>query len=397
MIYEAIFLIIKVISWINQYKIKYAIFHTSNPHHIDTIIIEVACSVAKVPMFSLYSNSIDRRLLPIVHEHNLSDRKLFGKKISKNDSSKEIDLFIQNKLGGHLPRNNDIIELKKNKSLIYSLVYLIFLKHLYNLKRQLINLYKKKEDYFLSNFRDHSCPDMIRMLLQQRKAISFFNSKCLNEVEINKLRSTIKRKIILIAAHYQPEATSFPEGWDFSNHIALVLEIRKKGYDGPILYKEHPGILRYFDNIVGPSKVGMYRSVEYYNQLISLGCIFIPMNYKLQLSHEDDWYLPVTITGTIALERALFGLQTIVAGYPWFLHTPNIIKLKNFSCEMLLNENNISNHDHKSGYNYIENILSFKTITNVLGIGTGKKNYTKKEKEIFLDEYKLFLKTIQFD
>ena len=44
----------------------------------------------------------------------------------------------------------------------------------------------------------------------------------------------------MIAAHFQPEATSFPEGENYYNHISINRKLRSLGYKEEIFYKEHP-------------------------------------------------------------------------------------------------------------------------------------------------------------
>ena len=54
LIRDALFHIIRVIQWIKKDEIKFAIFSTSLPHHIDTSMMEIACSVSNTPMIFLY-------------------------------------------------------------------------------------------------------------------------------------------------------------------------------------------------------------------------------------------------------------------------------------------------------------------------------------------------------
>jgi len=82
-------------------------------------------------------------------------------------------------------------------------------------------------------------------------------------------------------------------------------------------------------------------------------------------------FLPVTITGSVAVERALNGLHTIVTGYPWYLGLPGVIHLNdikdlnNLSADLLEFDENIA----LSAHQFLVSLLSKKTLTNATGIG----------------------------
>ena len=365
--------------------IKAAIFHTSIVHHIDTMVVEVACIIAKIKLIFLYSNVIDTRLVPMLQKRNVSDRVAINADVSIYDSRKSIESFIRNKKLNKPPVHN---------ALVSNLGQIFLIAVFYNLLLTAYNLFFQRVrvgQLHLNSFLNYTFFDHLRLIQRQRKAILFYKSNCISKEKIESYK-LLKVKAVIIAAHYQPEATSFPEGWDFSNHIDMILEIRRKGYKGPILYKEHPGSMLYFEKIVGMTRVGMYRSKIYYEKLTSLGCLFLPFEYELDI--KDDWYIPATITGTIALERALIGNSTLVFGYPWFKNCPNIINIKNFSTKLLVKHNKPKERLREQSISYIESILSFKTLTNSLGIATGVKLKGDAEK-VFLLEYEKLLDYIK--
>ena len=150
------------------------------------------------------------------------------------------------------------------------------------------------------------------------------SSKTISKKEIHTFRSQ-KKPFLLLAAHYQPEATSFPEGDKYYNHINIAMLLRKKKYKSNILYKEHPIIYKYLSKYIGLTKVGISRSATYLEILSDLGCKFLPTSFNLSLKDDNDWYVPITITGTIAIERSLAGLHTIYTGNPWYKGLPGTI------------------------------------------------------------------------
>ena len=223
----------------------------------------------------------------------------------------------------------------------------------------------------------------ISISLQQRGYLESYKSS------IKKIHKTHTTRLI-ITAHYQPEATSYPEGGECPDHIEIALSLKSKGYKGEILYKEHPATNFYTDNIIGSTRVGLHRSKKYYNTLNKIGCLFVSDDTKLSLDKGGcEWYIPITISGTIAIERALSGLHTIITGEPWFKDMPGVINLSDLtSLETIDSEWSIPNENiEKAAIEFLKNILSNKTILNYPGVGTGIKLFEKNQKNIFLKEF----------
>ncbi len=131
------------------------------------------------------------------------------------------------------------------------------------------------------------------------------------------------------------------------------------------------------DRIVGLTKVGIYRSLSYLNDLTALGCIYLDKNFKLSINNDQTrWYLPVTITGTLAIERSLAGLHTIVVGRPWYLGMPGVIHIDELT-DLRLIPQDWTVPDSRIASDtkeFIIAILDNKTISNAPGIGTGIKD-----------------------
>jgi hypothetical protein len=205
------------------------------------------------------------------------------------------------------------------------------------------------------------------------------SNKNFDELRLN------KKPKLLIMAHYQPEASSFPEGDRYYNHIDIALTIRNKGYKDKILYKEHPSTLCYLQPIIGLTKVGTTRSKEYLDLLKKMGCVFLPTNKFLSFEKNYNWCLPITITGTIAVERSLIGLHTIYTGSPYWknmpgtIHIDQIKSLENLPKEWTKIDVNISNKTKS----FLLNLLNNKTITNISGIGSGVFDNAKESEKNF--------------
>ena len=172
---------------------------------------------------------------------------------------------------------------------------------------------------------------------------------------------------LVIFAHFEPESTNFPEGGELHNVLDLVIRIRSLGYTGNIIYKEHFG-LRNYSQSRHSLRSGIARSQSLYENLKSLGCLFVDINYV-----PNDLSIVVTLVGTTALERSLSGRYTVVLGHIWYEGIPGTITLEQ-AIAFLQEPNSItgSNTIISDAKQFLCNCLNEKTINNARGIGTGK-------------------------
>jgi len=166
-----------------------------------------------------------------------------------------------------------------------------------------------------------------------------------------------------------------------------VIEVRRKGYKKRIFYKEHPDSYCYIIG-KGPTCIGIFRDIEYYKQLLDLGCVLVPRDFNLSINSKySNYYLPVTISGTIGLERALAGYHTIVAGYPWYRkELPGILDLNSIKSLKKIEKSWVrhSKIKAKEAYQFILKNLNNKTLCNAAGIGDSPVD--KMAIEIYLKE-----------
>ena len=387
---DALMHILNVKAGIKLFEVSNAIFHTGVSHHIDTSCIEIACSESNVPQIYLYQSYFGGRLLPMIQDRSISDRKPLGEKISTYDTTTEILNLRVNKV----PRSKRSVVVNTsnpNKGYGYA-AYRIYRDEvrsiIVNKVKRLIGV-KRIEDYPVGIEHRSKLVDNIRLIRQQKKALNFYLKNCLSGKEIQKTLEN-QKLIPLIGAHYQPEATSFPEGGDWSNHVDVVLKLRSLQFIGDIAYKEHPTSWTFYEPIVRSTKVGMYRSVSYYQQLLDLGCKFLPPDYQINMkSEKTSWFLPISITGSICIERSLMGLPSIYSGHPLYKGLPGTFpmdEISNFDqFSELVKKNDMFSGDE--AVEHLKKIYNFTTITNVLGIGSGKPIADEAMVNTFKDEY----------
>tara|TARA_B100000963_G_scaffold41570_1_gene30930 strand:+ start:19412 stop:20851 length:1440 start_codon:yes stop_codon:yes gene_type:complete len=359
-------------------KKNIAFFNTGVSHHLDTEICDIASTLSGWKKYYFYFDIFSGRLIPLKVGENINKRTITKIKFSNFMHNESIDNFIRNESLKLKPKYNS--SYSNIDKLFWFSIFKIFL--LYKLKSFLNSfikniLFKKKKNIFEFAYKKFPFQDVIQTI-EQKKALNFLQKNT------EKLSFKKRSLILVILANYQPEATTTPEGFKYQNYIDLVFNIRKLGFTGNIYYKEHDAISLY-TWFSSSTQVSNFRSKSYYQQLKSFGCKFISTKDYEKIKNSNKFQiLPITINGTIAIERSLKGYYTIIAGSPWFRKMPGIINfsgiksLNKIPMSMLKKNNQIAIKSKK----YLLKNLNYSTLTNLSGIGSGKKNH--------LDDDKLF-------
>ena len=310
--------IIKVRQFLKEKNVKKIIFYTYTPHHISTSIISFNAFCLKIKELFVNKNHVFKKndsYMIIENSGIFVEQKLPKNLYIGSNIEEELNYLIHN-----LKKNNLTYVLKHK--LIDKSFYLSFVKIL------IINF---REKFFPKNInygvdKVSSVFEDLKEYINQKKFLKNYNTRCINHKKFKKYPR------LIIAAHYQPEATTVPLGGSYKTHLDLVLKLRSIGYDREIYYKEHQDSKLYTRKSVGRTGVGEYRSKKYLDNLESLNVKFLP--YELDLkNNKKDWVL--TITGKIAVERSLLGLQTIVAGNSWINLLPNVLHLDRIDLKKL--------------------------------------------------------------
>jgi hypothetical protein len=384
---DSILRVTQIISGFRNYHICSVIFHTGVPHHYDSSLLSVACETHGINQIFLYATVFNNKLIPLIQSKNIFSRKPLGVALGHSDCLPVINDFIQNKSQNGVPQTSTSLDSWKMNSYL-ARVYVLYL----GLRRQASKIknrkFKIKSNSWVST-SDYSASTLMRIIKKQKEFIKTYEASTIGESEWYQCKKSDSPKLLL-AAHYQPEATSFPEGGNAFNHIDIALSLRIKGYQDQLLYKEHPGSWLYLDNVIGLTRVGLWRSADYVDKLRELGCLFLPKDFALSVdSKSSRWYLPVTITGTIAIERALAGLHTIVTGEPWFKGLPGTLPLSEIETLHSIDKRWVEQDTDiaTAAKNFLDKILTGKTLTNMPGIGTGRPMTDDKSKEEFVSQF----------
>ncbi|MDP3467525.1 MAG: hypothetical protein Q8S11_04290 [Daejeonella sp.] len=361
---------------LKYYGISKCMMSTSVYHHLDSTILDLAGRLASVPRIYLAFNIITGHLLPLNQIEDIVTRKVLNYEISEYDASADVQAFSQRSKENHAPKiGQDVIASNENnyiKAIFFSLYH--DLRSVFRFTRNILISRKSADNNDFAYTTDSYPFQNLNQVIAQRKALLYCEKKLTGvPLPVN------PRVNLIIMAHFQPEASSFPEGGKLCNHIDIIYKLRSLGYGDKLYYKEHFASSFYFTS-VGATQVGAYRNIDYYKHLESLNCLFVKdVAGEKYGGARCRKYLPVTITGTVAVERALNGLHTIVTGFPWYkglpgvIHIDDLADLSSLSSDLLLFNETIARESHE----FLVSLLSNKTLTNASGIGlTGKLDDT---------------------
>ena len=349
---------------LKENSINSVLLSTAASHHVDSLILELACRISNIKQVFLYHVEFIDRLLPILQSNGISTRGVMNLRISEETFFSQVMDF--NRYRQIQVKNSNKI-FKRRDSFLYArfeiLKKLIYVSGVKAFKYFSSLIASEKNEIGLDPW---SFLHTKKVMLQQREA----NHVLKNFIRQDKLKlqSFENQACFVIYAHLEPESTHFPEGGDSANVIDLVLKIRSLGYKDHIIFKEHPAFQTYATN-GDASRSGMARNLIFYETLRKLGCIFVDNDFTAGLNG-----LVVTLTGTVALERSLVGLETVVMGHIWFAGMPGCLTLSEAINRLNGRVGILSKEIELSSQKFLLETLNFHAIKNPTGIGSGIKS-----------------------
>jgi hypothetical protein len=357
-------------------RIDKCVLGTAASHHLDTLMLETACQIAGIEQIFEYYVP-ENRVLPLRQKKSIEDRSPLGGHISDFSFSETVKTWAE---FGYSAATHSVSS--KTSRAFYGSCLLITLNHLRNSLWLLRSKRYKPSGELHERLRKRGLVRDLLILRRQKNALQTLS----NYVEIDRKSNTLKsvetRPHFLIMAHFQPEATSFPEGGSWHNFVDIVVELKKSFPEYLIVYKEHPACSFYTFSSRN-SNVGISRSSNYYTLLRQLGCIFIGDDHK---DIENPFSVVVTITGSVTLERSLKGLPTVVMGEPWYKGIPGMIRLADLGKSIFPIE--YSSSIHSGTIDFLNDLLTYHTFDNQLLNST--ENLLSDYGSVFLDEYYSF-------
>jgi hypothetical protein len=362
--------IIGLADFLSEEKVVGVNFSFESSHHIYTQVIEKACQVAGIIQVFEYPVNYSPWFITLLQKQSIYERSRV--ELLSDDLAvppEEYSKWLQNTFFLKLERGTffkaRVSEFSSalKKSYIFAVLYL----YLGNPRAKLYVYRKRIVTFILQIFHSSWRTEKIFAgrslwkthvtLLRLKKALDFYGIR--STENIDSLRDAWKKieqmgEIPLVFyAHFQPEATTFPECSPYANIIDTIVFIRNSGYKHPIFYKEHPHMRNfYFEKRV--STGGAARSIEFYQSLEELGCFLVP--FELDLGEQRN-FMVVTGIGTIAIERSILGLQTLVMAWTWYNGIPGLLTLDHFKKYQKIENCAISPDSCPSGKDALESLV----------------------------------------
>lgn len=342
--------VLKIARALKNAKVNCVVMRTASSHHIDSLMLEAACKIYSIKLVFLNLIIFENRLLPIIQNNGIISRKPLGFKIS--DHSYNFEKFIKN---SKFDKNLNLYRLKNNVSIIPIVFKLIINK----LRVVLKNIFQPAAVQ-TNNFSTWTFRRELVSMISYKQTRKYLEKKFVSKEIIEKLK---RLEGIVILAHFEPEATNFPEGGRFHNILDLVIKIRSSNYEGAIILKEHP-MMKYVGQNNNSSRSSIARSKSLIDNLIEFGVFLVDADYKI-----SNKQICLTLTGTVALERSLEGQRTIVLGHPWFKNLPGTVSFDQFLAGTGTKKSKLS--IKTDTIKYLESTLNSRTLDNIFDIGTG--------------------------
>ena len=175
---EALIYVLYVQTGLAEFGINKAIFHTSVSHHIDSSLIEIACSEAIIPQIFLYAPPICYRLIPMIQYRSIADRKPFKIKISEYKAVNDLNTFLQNKLKGTTSISKRLDgQLKRNSVWAEITAFRDGLRHFVERMKGIVD--NKKTDFF-DVFPKLGFSEHLRLIQNQKKGLEYYDKNCIS-------------------------------------------------------------------------------------------------------------------------------------------------------------------------------------------------------------------------
>ncbi|WP_167341845.1 hypothetical protein [Nonlabens sp. SY33080] len=283
------------------------LFFQATPHHINSWILAQTATFLKLPVYIIQSSPIPGRYFLVKDLDIQIPIKIFTK--SENQSQLNYLKSFIAKIEGSYDKAIPSYERKR-------------------LMDRKGKFWSWKHELKLA-LRD---PRKFLVLDKKRFLYKYYMQ---NSEEIKK-----SEKYFVFFLHYQPERTSLPEAYCYSQQLFIVREVAMNLPENYILaVKEHPST---FTGVYDPR----YRNRDFYDSILKLRNVkFLSLNTN-SFDIIDNATGVITITGTVGIESLLRGKPVYtfgIASYRFFKNVYNIktdeIKLSLFEMTKALKEN----------------------------------------------------------
>ena len=227
--------VINLASLIKQKNVKIIVFPFGSNHWLEGFILELAGELVGTKFVFLYSTVVGSRLLPMIQTEGVQTRKIISQEYSSFSLDSDVLMKVKNTVANSHPKTftSGYIPIEKISKF---LIILYYVKNYFTKKKK----HFKSQEVEISSFKLGA---ELRVFNEQNKAIKEYLKCCEIDLDLVSFsqhsKSSVDKLPIVIFSHYQPEASSFPDGGKWANIIDIVSLIRASGFSEAIYYREH--------------------------------------------------------------------------------------------------------------------------------------------------------------
>ncbi|MDG4717681.1 MULTISPECIES: hypothetical protein [Thalassospira] len=131
-------------------------------------------------------------------------------------------------------------------------------------------------------------------------------------------------KYIFVPLHYQPEASTSPNGGIFAHQTALIDMLSKAVPDDWVIYvKEQPSqLLYYYPNDI-------FRTDKFYKQITDYPNVKLLSVLEYSRPVIEKAEAVATVTGTAGWEAINLGVPCLSFGSPWYQYCDGVVQIRN--------------------------------------------------------------------
>lgn len=285
------------------------VFGTGSPHHFYNLLLTYACEYLAVrTIFHMTNPNTNRvRLVSGIEKHNILIKGI------GSDQGKMLEYLEETQTQGDVYSGDTTRILNDRTTQTYAL---FLFRHLaYAIVARLRAILIGRRNLYIRSSSPKILNCLVLLVDYLRAQANLFVIK---RAYAKLVGSHVPKDALVVYAHYQPEATSHPDGGELPDMRYWMLLLKSLGR--AIYYKEHIGNFLYHqDGVENPSN--QHRSPDYYKAFEGLGISCLPVNYSntAVFSHNNQIF---TFNGTILLEAAIRGVEAYYTGFPWFSDLP---------------------------------------------------------------------------
>jgi hypothetical protein len=302
------------------------IISPSIPHRVFDYALYVVAKERKIPFLTYQNTYFDGLIIPVEDVYNLPEKVYDYRKYKNFKISSKIIKALDRARGVYEEAEPDYMKSKKIDGDFYKLKSIIkdFTKKPLLYINFLVRIFNSNQSYYKDGSKNIEESNLSFFKVEFKKwrgrAYKEKLKKYYNSLTV---KPNLKNKYILIALHYQPEATSTPSAGIFTDQFLMIDMLSKMiPKNWKIYVKEHTA--QFYSLGEGETS----REKFFYDDVKKIENVdLIPTNFDT-FKLIDNSVAVATLTGTIGFESAIRKKPVLVFGNAWYSPLKSVFQIK---------------------------------------------------------------------